>query len=129
MPINLLVKVEGTPLQNEEAIDIFEMVRTIATACIIMPESRIRLSAGRTQMSDEAQALCFLAGASSIFTGDKLLTTPNPGDDADHRLFQKLGLKPLPASETGTEFYENEIVKPKVKSSSYQADLTYEATL
>ena len=99
VPINLLVKVEGTPLAAEEDLDIFEMVRTIATACIIMPQSRVRLSAGRTQMSDEAQALCFLAGASSIFTGDKLLTTPNPGDDKDQLLFKRLGLKAVPVRD------------------------------
>ncbi len=100
VPINLLVKVEGTPLQDEKELDIFEMVRTIATACIIMPQSRVRLSAGRTQMSDEAQALCFLAGASSIFTGDKLLTTPNPGEDKDMLLFARLGLKPLAVTDS-----------------------------
>ena len=93
VPVNLLVKVEGTPLADEEDIDIFEMVRMIATACIIMPESRVRLSAGRKQMSDEAQALCFLAGASSIFSGEKLLTTANPGVNKDEALFAKLGLK------------------------------------
>lgn len=97
VPVNLLVKVEGTPLADKEEIDIFEMVRTIATACIIMPSSRVRLSAGRTQMSDEAQALCFMAGASSIFTGDKLLTTPNPGEDRDRALLKRLGLKPVDA--------------------------------
>lgn len=95
VPVNLLVKVAGTPLENEEDIDIFEMVRMIATACIIMPHSRIRLSAGREKMSDEAQALCFLAGASSIFSGEKLLTTPNPGVDRDTALMQQLGLRPL----------------------------------
>jgi biotin synthase len=95
VPINLLVRVEGTPLEAEQELDIFELVRTIATACIIMPQSRVRLSAGRTQMSDEAQALCFMAGASSIFTGEKLLTTPNPGDSRDRELFRRLGLKPV----------------------------------
>ncbi|SMF33577.1 biotin synthase BioB [Pseudobacteriovorax antillogorgiicola] len=98
VPVNLLVKVEGTPLAEEGDIDTFEMVRTIATACIIMPESRVRLSAGRTQMSDEAQALCFVAGASSIFSGDKLLTTPNPGDDRDQSLLQRLGMRPKPTA-------------------------------
>ncbi len=97
VPVNLLVKVEGTPLEDAKEIDIFELVRTIATACIIMPTSRVRLSAGRAQMSDEAQALCFIAGASSIFTGDKLLTTPNPGDEKDMSLFGRLGLKPIGA--------------------------------
>lgn len=98
VPVNLLVKVEGTPLSDSDDIDIFEMIRMIATACIVMPKSRIRLSAGRKQMSDEAQALCFVAGASSIFSGDKLLTTPNPGEDHDHSLFARLGLKPAKAS-------------------------------
>ncbi|MCX6129765.1 MAG: biotin synthase BioB [Proteobacteria bacterium] len=95
VPINLLVKVEGTPLAEQKDLDVFDLVRTIATACIILPESRVRLSAGRSQMSDEAQALCFMAGASSIFTGDKLLTTANPGDDRDRLLFKRLGLKPV----------------------------------
>ena len=94
VPINLLVKVDGTPLSVEGNLDIIEMVRTIATARILMPKSRIRLSAGREQMSDEAQTLCFLAGASSIFTGDRLLTTKNPGDDKDAQLLGRLGLKP-----------------------------------
>ena len=102
--MNLLVKVEGTPLADEKDLDIFEMVRTIATACIIMPSSRVRLSAGRTQMSDEAQALCFMAGASSIFTGDKLLTTPNPGDDHDRLLFKRLGLNPWKPECRGNSF-------------------------
>jgi len=99
VPVNLLVRVEGTPLSQEEDLDPIELIRTIATACIIMPASRVRLSAGRTQMSDELQTLCFLAGASSIFTGDKLLTTPNPGEDRDHRLLSRLGLKPLNSSQ------------------------------
>ena len=97
VPVNLLVRVEGTPLEDEADLDTFELVRTIATACVIMPESRIRMSAGRAQMSDEAQALCFVAGASSIFTGDTLLTTPNPGEDRDMALFRRLGLKPVGA--------------------------------
>src|SRR5690606_15139411 len=95
VPINLLVKVEGTPLAQTETLDIFEMVRTIAVARILMPKSRVRLSAGRTEMSDEAQALCFMAGANSIFTGEKLLTTPNPGTDEDHMLLARLGMKPV----------------------------------
>ena len=95
VPINLLVRVEGTPLAKSKDLDTFELVRTIATARILMPHSRVRLSAGRTQMSDEAQALCFLAGANSIFMGEKLLTTPNPEVDADMQLLQRLGLQPL----------------------------------
>ncbi|RYZ58471.1 MAG: biotin synthase BioB [Proteobacteria bacterium] len=127
VPINLLVKVEGTPLQDEKEIDIFDMVRTIATACIIMPKSRVRLSAGRTKMSDEAQAMCFLAGASSIFTGDKLLTTPNPGDDADQRLFARLGLKPLPSKDEVkvSKEPESEVVRNPTK----QSEFAYEASL
>lgn len=93
VPVNMLVKVEGTPLENEEKLDIFEFVRTIATARILMPSSLVRLSAGRMQMSEEAQALCFLAGANSIFMGDKLLTTPNPETDNDRTLLDKLGME------------------------------------
>lgn len=102
VPVNLLVKVEGTPLAEEDDLDIFEMVRTIATARILMPRSRVRLSAGRTEMTDEAQALCYLAGANSIFTGERLLTTDNPGLARDRALFDRLGLKAVgegPASE------------------------------
>ncbi|MDQ3635717.1 MAG: biotin synthase BioB [Acidobacteriota bacterium] len=93
VPINQLVKVEGTPLQNEENLDVFDFVRMIATARIIMPKSMVRLSAGRLQLTDEAQALCFLAGANSIFMGDKLLTTPNPETNRDTELLSKLGMK------------------------------------
>ncbi len=100
VPVNLLVKVEGTPLQDEKDLDIFDMVRTMATARILMPKSRVRLSAGRTEMSDEAQALCFLAGANSIFTGEKLLTTANPGADKDAMLFSRLGLKAVKETES-----------------------------
>jgi biotin synthase len=92
VPINALVPVEGTPLGDRQPVDGVEMARCIATARIIMPKSRVRLSAGRTAMSDETQALCFLAGANSIFTGEKLLTTPNPGQDRDAELMETLGL-------------------------------------
>lgn len=95
VPINALVAVEGTPLEDQPPVDPLEMVRMIATARIAMPASMVRLSAGRTAMSDETQALCFLAGANSIFAGEKLLTTPNPGEDRDKALFAKLGLEPL----------------------------------
>lgn len=98
VPINLLVRVKGTPLAQSQDLDIFELVRTIAAARIVMPNSRVRLSAGRTQMRDEAQALCFLAGASSIFMGEKLLTTANPAVDDDMHLLQRLGMQPLAAS-------------------------------
>jgi len=98
VPINALVPVEGTPLEDRPPVDPIDMVRMIATARIALPSSRIRLSAGRLTMSDETQALCFLAGANSVFAGDKLLTTANPGDDRDLQLFEKLGLEALEAS-------------------------------
>ncbi len=94
VPINMLVKVEGTPLQNAAPLDPLEFVRTIAVSRILMPESMVRLSAGRTEMSDEAQALCFFAGANSIFYGDRLLTTENPAMDQDQQLFSRLGIQP-----------------------------------
>ncbi len=94
VPINLLVRVEGTPLADVEPPDPFEFVRTIAVARLLMPASRVRLSAGRTDMDDSLQALCFLAGANSIFYGERLLTTPNPDADRDRRLFERLGLVP-----------------------------------
>jgi biotin synthase len=93
VPINLLVRVEGTPLAGEKDTDSMELVRMIATARLLMPSSMVRLSAGRLSLSDEAQALCFLAGANSIFMGEKLLTTPNPETDRDHALFHKLGMR------------------------------------
>ncbi|MFM8332483.1 MAG: biotin synthase BioB [Candidatus Methylumidiphilus sp.] len=93
VPINLLVQVEGTPLSGIAALDPLVFVRTIAVARILMPKSRVRLSAGRSEMSDEMQALCFLAGANSIFYGEKLLTTGNPVADKDRALFARLGLK------------------------------------
>lgn len=93
-PINALVPVEGTPLEKQEPIAIWDMVRMVATTRIIMPETQVRLSAGRTQMTQEGQTLCFFAGANSIFAGDKLLTTPNPDVTEDIKLFETLGLKP-----------------------------------
>jgi biotin synthase len=98
VPINLLMRVEGTKLAHSEGVDALDFVRTIAVARLTMPKSMVRLSAGRDHMSDEAQALCFLAGANSIFAGEKLLTTPNPGVDQDQLLFERLGLTPRPAS-------------------------------
>jgi len=97
VPINALVPVEGTPLGEQDPVDVFEFIRVIATARILMPKAMVRLSAGRTAMSDEAQAMAFLAGANSIFLGDKLLTTPNPEVSDDMRLFERLGLYPMPA--------------------------------
>ena len=93
VPINALVPVEGTPLEDAEPVAIWEMVRMVATARIVMPRSQVRLSAGRTQMSQEGQALCFFAGANSIFAGDKLLTTPNPDINEDMRMLNELGIR------------------------------------
>jgi len=95
VPINMLVQVEGTPLAGEAKLDPLDFVRTIAVARICMPASMVRLSAGRENMSEETQALCFLAGANSIFYGPKLLTTPNPGRDSDMKLLDKLGLRAM----------------------------------
>jgi biotin synthase len=103
VPINALVPVAGTPLGENPPVDGIEFVRIIATARILMPRAMVRLSAGRTTMSDELQALCFIAGANSIFLGEKLLTTPNPGPSEDLQLLARLGLHPLvaqPARET-----------------------------
>ena len=100
VPINRLVRVEGTPLAEQSELDPFEFVRTIAVARLLMPKSMVRLSAGRETMSDELQALCFLAGANSIFYGEKLLTTANPEADADMQLFRRLGIEPMPHCET-----------------------------
>jgi biotin synthase len=101
VPLNMLVRVEGTPLSGEEEVDPLELVRLIATARILMPKSFIRLSAGRTSMSDETQALAFVAGANSIFSGERLLTTPNPSEDLDRALMNKLRM----------DFYSAEEVK------------------
>ncbi|KAA0697832.1 biotin synthase BioB [Neorhizobium sp. P12A] len=95
VPINMLIPIPGSKLANAEPIDPIEFVRTIALARILMPTSHVRLSAGRTDMSDELQALCFFAGANSIFVGDTLLTADNPGEDHDTALFRRLGLKPM----------------------------------
>ncbi|WP_027038536.1 biotin synthase BioB [Mesorhizobium ciceri] len=95
VPINMLIPIDGTPLGQSKPIDPIEFVRTIALARILMPKSYVRLSAGRTAMSDETQALCFFAGANSIFVGDTLLTADNPGEDKDRLLFQRLGIEPM----------------------------------
>jgi biotin synthase len=118
VPINMLIAIPGTPLENTEKIDPIAFVRTIATARIMMPESFVRLSAGRTEMSDEMQALCFFAGANSIFCGDTLLTADNPGEDKDSVLFAKLGLKPLELSElASSEAADRSEPCPAVSSS------------
>jgi biotin synthase len=97
VPINALVSIEGTPLQERPRVDVWDMVRMIATARIVMPKTMVRLSAGRGEMSIAEQALCFMAGANSIFAGDKLLTTPNPSFDQDMAMFNLLGLQPRKA--------------------------------
>jgi biotin synthase len=109
VPVNALVPIAGTPLENNKTVDVWDMVRMIATARILMPKAMVRLSAGRTSMSTSDQALCFMAGANSIFAGDKLLTTPNPSFDEDNAMFQLLGLTPREAFKEET-----------VSSSHYQ---------
>jgi len=106
VPINMLIAIPGTPLENAERIDPIDFVRTIAAARILMPQSFVRLSAGRTDMSDEMQAMCFFAGANSIFVGDTLLTADNPGEDKDSLLFAKLGLAPLELDSDPTQDHE-----------------------
>lgn len=101
VPVNQLVQVEGTPLAGTAPLDPIEFVRIIAVARILMPRAHVRLSAGRSSMSDEMQALCFLAGANSIFYGEKLLTTGNPDTASDHALFGRLGIRPEPAAASG----------------------------
>ena len=106
VPINMLVKVAGTPLENVDDLDAFEFIRTIAVARIMLPKSHVRLSAGRSRMNEQMQALCFMAGANSIFYGDKLLTTDNPEADADMQLFAKLGIQPERRQDVSDEAHE-----------------------
>lgn len=103
VPINLLVKVKGTPLDQVEELEPFDFIRTIAVARILMPASHVRLSAGREEMNEQMQALCFLAGANSIFYGEKLLTTANPEADKDRALFAKLGIRPEQVEHAGEQ--------------------------
>ncbi|MEN1785694.1 MAG: biotin synthase BioB [Bacteroidota bacterium] len=116
VPINALVAVEGTPMESEKPVAIWDMIRMVATTRIVMPKTQVRLSAGRTDMSQEGQALCFFAGANSIFAGDKLLTTPNPNVDDDMALFKQLGITPQKAFEKHpqpeTIEAENSIIAP-----------------
>ena len=111
IPVNALVAVEGTPLEDQTPVSIWEMVRMIATTRIVIPDSVVRLSAGRTQMSDEGQALCFMVGAGSIFAGDKLLTTPNPDVNKDMELFSTLGITPMEPYKKGEQPKVNERYK------------------
>ncbi|WP_419147956.1 biotin synthase BioB [Pseudoalteromonas 'SMAR'] len=109
VPINMLVKVKGTPLEDVDDLDHFEFIRTIAVVRIMMPHSYVRLSAGRTAMNEQMQSMCFFAGANSIFYGDKLLTTENPEADADMNLIKKLGMNPETRHDYSDEAYEASI--------------------
>ncbi len=117
VPINALVAVEGTPLEDQKPVPIWDMIRMVATTRIVMPKAVVRLSAGRTNMSDEGQALCFMAGASSIFAGDKLLTTPNPDVNEDMKLFDILGLKPKAPFVDGEQPVSNDNYKSCLSTS------------
>jgi biotin synthase len=117
VPINALVRVAGTPLADNPKVDVWDMVRMIATARILMPATMVRLSAGRAGMSQSDQALCFMAGANSIFAGEKLLTTPNPSFEEDDQLFQLLGLKPRVA-------FKEELEGNNAKGEQPKAELT-----
>lgn len=128
VPINMLVKIQGTPLENVDDLDMFEFVRTIAVARILMPESYVRLSAGRQEMNDQMQAMCFFAGANSIFYGEKLLTTDNPETNHDQRLFQRLGIHPLDPRQECSDEATEEALRTEVSSRQTQADaLFYDA--
>ena len=129
VPINMLVKIEGTPLAEVEDLDPFEFVRTVAVARILMPKSFVRLSAGRQEMNDEMQSLCFFAGANSIFYGEKLLTTDNPETNRDQLLFQRLGIHPLDLREECSDEVEEAKLRDQVAEqvSAQQQPLFYDA--
>jgi biotin synthase len=117
VPINQLVKVAGTPLENEDDLDPLDFIRTIAAARIMMPKSHVRLSAGREEMSEEMQAMCFFAGANSIFYGECLLTTPNPAANKDQALFRKLGINPNHRVTQAPQELDELLVQPTVASA------------
>lgn len=123
VPVNALVPVEGTPLEDQELVSVFDMVRMISAARIVMPKSMVRLSAGRTRMPVAEQALCFQSGANSIFTGEKLLTTPNPDFDEDMQMFETLGLQGKPA-----EYYEKQPKVSQEEMKDAHADFTAHAS-
>ena len=125
VPINMLVKIQGTPLADVDDLDPFEFVRTIAVARILMPQSFVRLSAGRQEMNDEMQALCFLAGANSIFYGERLLTTDNPETDHDQVLFRRLGIRPLDPREECSDEATEEALRAQVNEQT--SPLFYDA--
>ncbi len=127
VPINMLVKVAGTPLEEETELDPFEFIRTIAVARILMPQSHVRLSAGREEMNEQMQALAFFAGANSIFYGEKLLTTPNPAANKDMQLFDKLGIQPEQVQVTDTDAEQEEQLQEQIRqeeSKQYFYDAT-----
>ncbi|EKF9177464.1 biotin synthase BioB [Vibrio cholerae] len=132
VPINMLVKVKGTPLEQVDDVELFDFVRLIAVARIMMPKSAVRLSAGREKMNEQMQALCFMAGANSIFYGCKLLTTPNPTEDSDMLLFKKLGINREQVAQKPDEIAENELldrVVERVAARPTASDLFYDAAL
>ncbi|MBC7524087.1 MAG: biotin synthase BioB [Flavobacterium sp.] len=138
VPINALVAVEGTPLEEEKPVEIWEMIRMVATTRIVMPNTQVRLSAGRTNMSREGQAMCFFAGANSIFAGDKLLTTPNPDVEDDMKMFELLGLTPQKpfikvaqpeTVEAKDSKYESLGEKPKWSRPGHKIEKNLDATL
>ena len=132
VPINMLVKVKGTPLESVDDVDPFDFIRIIAVARIIMPMSAVRLSAGREDMNEQMQALCFMAGANSVFYGCKLLTTPNPGEDKDMQLFAKLGINSEQQAAKPDEVQEHELlgkVAQRVASRPTKDDIFYDASV
>lgn len=132
VPINMLVKVKGTPLENAEDVEPFDFIKLIACARIMMPHSAVRLSAGREKMNEQMQALCFMAGANSVFYGCKLLTTPNPDEDSDMLLFKKLGINSVEKAQKPDEVQESELldqVVERVASRPTKNDLFYDASV
>ncbi|MCL9782334.1 biotin synthase BioB [Vibrio sp. S4M6] len=132
VPINMLVKVKGTPLEKAEDVDHFDFIKLVAVARIMMPKSAVRLSAGREGMNEQTQALCFMAGANSIFYGCKLLTTPNPDEDSDMQLFKRLGINSQHVSQKPDEIQESELldqVVERVAARPTEDDLFYDASV
>ncbi|MDN3613157.1 MAG: biotin synthase BioB [Vibrio gallaecicus] len=132
VPINMLVKVKGTPMENVDDVESFDFVKLIAIARIMMPMSAVRLSAGRENMNEQMQAMCFMAGANSIFYGCKLLTTPNPDEDTDMQLFKKLGINSQEVAQKPDEIQENELldqVVERVAARPAKDDMFYDATV
>jgi biotin synthase len=132
VPINMLVKVKGTPLEEVDDVEPFDFIRLIAIARIMMPKSAVRLSAGREDMNEQMQALCFMAGANSVFYGCKLLTTPNPDEDKDLQLFKKLGINREETSQKPDEVQENDLldqVVSRVAARPTKDDLFYDASV